>query len=92
MFSGEIHNPESKERNRKWSDKLTETIGIKGGEERGRGLEAWREWEGAWDAHPKGGEEHFWPLVVSAGAAGEGGVETIADEVLGTEQVTYYWK
>ena len=91
MFSGQAKNAEVVGRNKEWSKRLTETVGLENGEARGKELAGWREWTGAYEAHPKGGEEHFMPLLVCAGAAGNGEVEIIEDEVLGTEQLTYYW-
>ncbi|KAH6673491.1 extradiol ring-cleavage dioxygenase class iii protein-like protein subunit B [Halenospora varia] len=91
MFSGALDNPAVQTRNRQWSEKLTETVGVESSEERGKKLEGWREWVGAKEAHPMGGEEHFLPLVVCAGAAGEGKAEYWADEILGGKQYSYYW-
>jgi aromatic ring-opening dioxygenase catalytic subunit (LigB family) len=91
MFSGQANNPGVMGRNKEWSQKLTETVGIEDSEERGKSLQGWRDWVGAYEAHPKGGEEHFMPLLVCAGAAGQGKVEIINDELFGMEQVTYYW-
>jgi aromatic ring-opening dioxygenase catalytic subunit (LigB family) len=92
MFSGAAaSDPSIKERNGQWSQQLTNTIMIESSEERGKKLEGWRDWVGAKEAHPVGGLEHFWPLVVCAGAGGDGKAGTFSDQVMGTSQYSYYW-
>ncbi|KAF4636388.1 hypothetical protein G7Y89_g1698 [Cudoniella acicularis] len=91
MFSGAINDSGVRNRNRQWSDKLTSTVTIKDSEERGKTLDGWREWVGAKEAHPQGGVEHFLPLVVCAGAGGDGKADYFGDEVLGSKQYSYYW-
>ena len=91
MFSGGTNDPGFKRRNAQWSKTLTETIKIENSEERGKKLESWRDWVGAKEAHPQGGVEHFLPLIVCAGAGGEGKAEAFGDDVMGTKQYSYYW-
>jgi len=91
MFSGDANKPDFKARNAQWSNTLTSTIQIENSDERGKQLESWRDWVGAKEAHPTGGVEHFLPLIVCAGAGGEGKAEAFGDEVMGTEHYTYYW-
>ncbi|PQE29171.1 extradiol ring-cleavage dioxygenase protein [Rutstroemia sp. NJR-2017a BBW] len=92
MFSGLLHTPEYKQRNKEWSHRLTKTLKIADAEKRRAELEGWRSWTGARDAHPEQGQEHFLPLIVCAGAAGDVGAEGWADEIMGSDQWTYYWK
>jgi len=92
MFSGGTNNAGFKQRNAEWSDTLTKTVEIPDTEERGKKLEGWREWVGAKEAHPEHGVDHFLPLVVVAGAAGDGKAKSIVDEVMGTVQYSYYWE
>ena len=89
MFSGP--NAGVQRRNTQWSQALTETIEIDNSEERGKKLEGWRDIVGAKEAHPQGGVDHFLPLIVCAGAAGDGKAGSFADEVMGTQQYSYYW-
>jgi aromatic ring-opening dioxygenase catalytic subunit (LigB family) len=92
FFSGAANDPDVKARNVKWSEQLTNTIKIEDSAERGKKLEGWRELVGAKEAHPQGGVEHFLPLVVCAGAGGEGKAEAFGDIMSGMKQFTYYWK
>ncbi|KAH7311894.1 Extradiol ring-cleavage dioxygenase, class III enzyme, subunit B [Rhexocercosporidium sp. MPI-PUGE-AT-0058] len=91
MFSGQASEDGFRKRNLEWSEKLSETVKVKDMEERGKKLEAWREWVGSKEAHPVGGEEHFLPLLVCAGAGGEAEAGAFKDEMMGLEQLSYYW-
>ncbi|TVY14063.1 Extradiol ring-cleavage dioxygenase [Lachnellula arida] len=91
MFSGGANDPGFKKRNKEWSDRLTATVKTEDVGERGKALEGWKEWVGAKEAHPIGGEEHFLPLVVCAGAGGQGKAEAFGDDMVGTKQFSYYW-
>lgn len=60
--------------------------------EREAGLTRWREMDSAYDMHPRGGGEHFMPLIVCAGAAGDGEkAQVYKDGYLGVDILTYYW-
>jgi aromatic ring-opening dioxygenase catalytic subunit (LigB family) len=91
IFNGGIDSSAFKARNQEWSKKLTEVISLEDSEERGNALNGWRDWVGAKEAHPANGVEHFLPLIVCAGAAGEGKAGGFEDSMLGTKQFTYYW-
>lgn len=91
LFSGETNDPGFKKRNKEWSDTLSSTVKTSDEEERGRKFDSWREWIGAKEAHPQGGVEHFLPLIVCAGAGGQGKAEAFADNVMGVDQYSYYW-
>ena len=61
-------------------------------EKREEGLKRWREFEAAYTMHPENGGEHFMPLIVCAGAAGDGEKgRSYTDKYLGVDILTYYW-
>jgi aromatic ring-opening dioxygenase catalytic subunit (LigB family) len=91
MFSGAANDRGFKSRNAQWSETLTNAVKTEDVEERGKKFAHWREWVGAKEAHPDGGVEHFLPLIVCAGAGGEGKAESYADEIMGTQQFSYFW-
>jgi aromatic ring-opening dioxygenase catalytic subunit (LigB family) len=91
MFSGAFNERQVQIRHKAWVQSLTSTIAIENATERGTKLESWREWEGSIDAHPQGGEDHFLPLIVCAGAGGDGKGVIFADKTMGLEQHTFYW-
>ena len=69
-----------------------DAVQTEGVEERGKKLEWWRGWKGAYDMHPRGGAEHFLPLVVCAGAGGEAKGKAYSDSFVGLEMWSYYWE
>ncbi|EOD45480.1 Extradiol ring-cleavage dioxygenase class III enzyme subunit B [Neofusicoccum parvum] len=92
MFSGMTHDPSFKSRNSAWSRAVNEAVKEEKVEERQKKLEEWRKFPGAYDMHPRGGAEHFLPLIVCAGAAGEGQGKTYSDKFMGLDMYSYYWK
>ncbi|KAG5961361.1 hypothetical protein E4U56_003921 [Claviceps arundinis] len=75
-----------------WNGALTKAVMARSESERWTGLMGWRGLPHSERMHPLGGGEHFMPLVVCAGAAGdgeEGGV--YRDEYMGIDIFTYYW-
>lgn len=92
MFSpSHLNNPAFLQRNREWNKAVTEAVMTPGWEERGKKVEGWRDWPGAYEMHPRGGAEHFLPLVVCAGAGGEGEGGHYVDEFMGLPIYSYYW-
>ncbi|KAF2715778.1 extradiol ring-cleavage dioxygenase [Pleomassaria siparia CBS 279.74] len=92
MFSGISENPSFRARNKAWSKQVADATTTKGVEERKAKFEGWRKWEGSFDMHPKGGEEHFLPLIVCAGAAGEGKAKSWADEMVNMDMWSFWWE
>ena len=92
IFSGATDQTAVKRRNKEWSETLINTLKVKDSKEREAKFEGWRDWVGAREAHPEGGEEHFLPLVVCAGAAGESQAEGYGNELFGMKHYTYFWK
>jgi len=78
-------------RNKEWSKAVSQAVSEEDREKRDQELKRWREWPAAYEMHPKGGAEHFLPLIVAAGA-GEGRAEHYTDEFMGLEMFSYFWK
>lgn len=60
--------------------------------ERRKKFESWRKWTAADEAHPPRRAEHFSPLIVCAGAAGEGAAKAWTDKWAGWEMRSYWWE
>lgn len=58
---------------------------------REKALEGWREFPGAYTMHPRGGAEHFLPLLVCCGAGGGKG-KGYVDGFHGVDIWSYYWE
>ncbi len=74
-----------------FSKALSNAVLIKDVDERGRALENWRAFPAADLAHLPRRAEHLFPLLVSAGAGGEGEAKMWTDEAFGNDLVSYYW-
>lgn len=74
-----------------WNAAVTDaalTEDVKAREEKFAG---WRDWPHAYVSHPPNGAEHFMPLAVCAGAAGDGVGKLYVDEYRGLDIHSYYW-
>lgn len=91
MFSGASSTPEFKKQNTDWSKAVTDAAMADDVEVRSQKFEEWRKWPNAYIMHPRGGAEHFLPLIVCAGAAGETKGRNYADDFRGTDMWSYYW-
>lgn len=92
MFSGASSTPDFKKQNVEWSAAVTDAAMTGDADARARKFEDWRKWPGAYTMHPRGGAEHFLPLIVCAGAAGETEGRKYADDFRGTDMWSYYWE
>ena len=92
MFSNAMSGKEFRRKNIQFSETIMSALETENSEERGKKLEGWRDWVGAKEAHPNHAVEHFLPLIVCAGAAGDAKAESFADEFMDTQQYSYYWK
>jgi aromatic ring-opening dioxygenase catalytic subunit (LigB family) len=91
MFSGETSTPNFKKQNTEWSNAVTDAAMTSDQDQRARKFEDWRKWPNAYTMHPRGGAEHFLPLVVCAGAAGTTPGRKYADDFRGVDYYSYYW-
>jgi len=91
LFGGAAANPQFQKRLHEWSDAVHEVVAQSDTEMRRRKLEGWRQITNTDVMHPKGAGEHFSPLVVIAGAGGQGRPERYVDELMGINMWTYYW-
>lgn len=74
-----------------WTKAVRDAVNEESVEKRGKSFGKWREWDGAYDAHPRDHADHFSPLVVCAGAAGDGMAKSWVDKASGWEHETFYW-
>jgi aromatic ring-opening dioxygenase catalytic subunit (LigB family) len=90
-MTGGTASPSFKPRHEEWARALDEAV--KEGDEklRQKKLEKWREFPNADMMHPRGASEHFSPLLVCAGAAGEEKATSWADDLMGTKMRSYAW-
>ena len=92
MFSNTMESPEFAKRNAAWSEAVSKSVTIEDPTERGKQLEEWRTWPNAYESHPRGGAEHFLPLIVAAGAGGDQAAKSYSDEFRGIPFYSYYWE
>jgi aromatic ring-opening dioxygenase catalytic subunit (LigB family) len=92
MFSGITQDKSFRTRNKAWNTAVTEAVVEKDEQKRLEKLQKWREYPGAYEMHPRGGAEHFLPLLVCAGAGGEAEAGKYTDKFLDLDMYSYYWK
>lgn len=91
MFSGVSSSPDFKKQNIDWSDAVTDAAMTDDEAQRATKFDEWRKWPNAYTMHPRGGAEHFLPLIVCAGAAGKSEGKKYSDEFRGLDMWSYYW-
>jgi aromatic ring-opening dioxygenase catalytic subunit (LigB family) len=91
MFSGITSDASFRTRNAAWNKAITDAVSKGDAAERGAKLHNWRDIPAAYEMHPRGGAEHFLPLVVCAGAGGEGAPKSYTDEFMSLDMYSYYW-
>ncbi|KAF2086345.1 Extradiol aromatic ring-opening dioxygenase [Saccharata proteae CBS 121410] len=91
MFSGITSDPFFKARNSAWSEAVSDAVLEADLQVREKKLEEWRKFPGAYEMHPRGGAEHFLPLVVCAGAGGEGKAEFYTDDFVSLPMYSFIW-
>jgi aromatic ring-opening dioxygenase catalytic subunit (LigB family) len=70
---------------------LTGAVQEQDSQEREKKLVEWRKFPRAYDVHPSYGAEHFMPLLVCAGAGGDGKAGAYKDDFGGVDIWSYYW-
>ena len=90
-FSGQTHGADFRQRNTEWAAAVDNAFAIEDATKRGKQLEDWRKFPHAYEMHPRGGSEHFSPLLVCAGAAGNGAAKSKSDDLIGVQMKTYWW-
>ncbi|QDS77668.1 hypothetical protein FKW77_003329 [Venturia effusa] len=91
MFSGVTDNPSFRKRNKAWNTAVKDAIEEEDVQKRGEKLAEWRTFPNAYEMHPRGGAEHFLPLIVCAGAGGAGKAKSYTDGFLGLDIYSFYW-
>ncbi|OAG01279.1 Extradiol aromatic ring-opening dioxygenase [Paraphaeosphaeria sporulosa] len=91
MFSGQARTPSYKALNEAWSKTVADAVETTDVEAQKEKFAGWRSWPGAYDMHPRGGAEHFLPLVVCAGAGAGEKSKAYGDEMVGLQMWSYYW-
>lgn len=91
LFSGVTDDPVFRTRNEAWNTAVKEAIEEEDVEKRGEKLGEWRKFANAYEMHPRGGAEHFLPLVVCAGAGGVGKAKSYMDKFVGLDMYSFYW-
>ena len=91
MFGGAVRDPAFRARNREWSAAVTAAVEVADPEERAGRFAGWRQWPASYESHPRGGAEHFLPLIVCAAAGGDGAGKSYVDEYMGLDIHSYYW-
>jgi aromatic ring-opening dioxygenase catalytic subunit (LigB family) len=91
LFSPTSGTPEFKHQNTEWSNAVTDAAMTNEEGARGTKFEDWRNWPHTYTMHPRGGAEHFLPLIVCAGAAGTTPGKNYADDFRGLDMLSYYW-
>lgn len=92
LFTGSESAMELRPKVEAWSDTLAEAVLEETAAERERKLAEWREFPHSYYMHPRGGAEHFLPLLVCAGAAGDGKGGSYKDRFNGVDVWSFYWE
>jgi len=92
MYSSVAREPVFREKMAEWNGAITSAVSVANTTERDNRFRTWRTWPAAYIAHPNGGAEHFMPLIVCAGAAGEAEAKLYVDDFVGLNIHSYYWE
>ena len=90
-FTGGTRSPEFRARHASWEAGIRDAVSERDEVKRGHKLQAWRQLPHASEMHPPMAAEHFSPLVVCAGAAGDQEASSWSNELMGVDMRSYYW-
>ena len=92
MFAGVTRDPSTRTQLEAWNRAVTAAVTEPNYAAREAAMAQWRSFPAAYIAHPRGGAEHFMPLIVCAGAAGDEAGKTYVDHFQGLDIMSYYWE
>ena len=92
VLSGGAPAPAMQRKFDEWSAALAEAVLQDKVDDRAAKLVDWRGLPHAYDMHPNGGADHFMPLLVCAGAAGDGTGKSYVDDFGGVPIWSFYWE
>ncbi|KJR81453.1 catalytic LigB subunit of aromatic ring-opening dioxygenase [Sporothrix schenckii 1099-18] len=92
MFSGITRDPQTAAQLKDWNAAVTAAATEPDAARRAALFEKWRDFPMAYVTHPRGGAEHFLPLIVCAGAAGNEAGKLFTDDFMGLDILSYYWE
>ncbi|CAK7224813.1 hypothetical protein SBRCBS47491_005682 [Sporothrix bragantina] len=92
MFAGITRDPSTRAQLVAWNEAVTAAALEPDEKAREAAFAQWRNFPAAYVTHPRGGAEHFLPLIVCAGAAGNEAGKAYTDHFQGLDILSYYWK
>lgn len=92
MFAGITKDPAAAAQLKEWNAAVTAAATEPDETAREAAFEKWRSFPAAYVTHPRGGAEHFLPLIVCAGAVGNEAGKTYTDHFQGLDIMSYYWE
>ncbi|KAL1890321.1 hypothetical protein Sste5346_008323 [Sporothrix stenoceras] len=92
MFAGITRDPAAAAQLKEWNAAVTAAATEADEKSRLTAFEQWRNFPAAYITHPRGGAEHFLPLIVCAGAVGNEKGKTFTDRFQGLDILSYYWE
>lgn len=83
--------PDFHAKNQAWGAVLSSAMATSSLSDKSAALDQWRSWPHAYQMHPRGGAEHFLPLIVAAAAGGDAPAKHYADQMWGFDIFSFYW-
>ncbi|CAK7246256.1 MAG: hypothetical protein STHCBS139747_007880 [Sporothrix thermara] len=92
MFAGITRDPATRAQLTEWNEAVSAAATEPDEAAREAAFAQWRTFPAAYMTHPRGGAEHFMPLIVCAGAAGNEAGKAYTDKFQGLDILSYYWE